>query len=385
MRVVNILSERALLAERRLRESERIYRAIGESIPFGVWICDPEGRHKYASESLLKLTGFTQADLTQFGWGKALHPADRERILQAWQQCVREQGVWDIEMRYRGIDGQDYPVLARGVPVKDDNGRILCWAGINLDIRHLKQAEAELQHQTEELKRSNRDLEQFAFVASHDMREPLRTVNIYTQMILRKIGKDRAPELEEFAGFVHDGVERMERLIQDLLALSRVIHGDIEKRPVDSNAAVQDALNLNREIAQAASAQFTVDDLPMVLAGEGHVTQVFQNLISNAIKYRKPDTSLLIRISAETRGAQALFRVSDNGIGFDPRYAEEIFRLFARLNGNKYEGAGLGLAICRRIVERYGGSIWAESKPDQGSTFCFTIPLAQQMRAHQAS
>lgn len=166
--------ERARTAERRLLESQRIYQAIGESIPFGIWICDADGRNRYISESLLKLTGLTQQECSGFGWARALHPEDREQLLTRWQECVNQAGIWDVEMRYRDTAGKYHPVLTRGVPVRDENGEIVSWAGISLDISRLKEAQAELRRQAEELRRSNRDLEQFAFVASHDMQETLR-------------------------------------------------------------------------------------------------------------------------------------------------------------------------------------------------------------------
>jgi light-regulated signal transduction histidine kinase (bacteriophytochrome) len=289
---------------------------------------------------------------------------------------VKKEGVWDVEMRYCGVDGKYHPVLTRGVPVRDDQGRIVHWAGINLDIGRLKETEAELQRQAEELRRSNRDLEQFAFVASHDIQEPLRTVNIYTQLLLRKT-ENRSPELDQFAGFVREGVLRMESLIRDLLEYSRVLQTGLDRQPVDSGRIVQQAVKLCQTSVQEARAEIETGSLPAVAAGEPHVLQLFQNLISNAIKYRKPAVPPRIGISGVVQGEQVLFKVADNGIGFDPVYAEKVFKLFTRLNGSQYAGTGLGLAICQRIVEQYGGRIWVDSRPDEGSTFFFTLPAAE--------
>jgi PAS domain S-box-containing protein len=376
--------ERARTAERRLRESERIYRAIGESIPFGIWIADAEGRSLYASEAILTLTGMTPEEWTESGWNRALHPEDRERVLAQWPNYVRDPRPWGEELRFRGVNGEYHPVLRCGVPVRDDDGRVLCWAGINLDISRLKEAEAELQLQAEELKRSNRDLEQFAFVASHDMQEPLRTVNIYTELLIRRMDEGRSEELNQFADYIHEGVARMERLIRDLLHYSRVIHGESESHAVDAGAAAREAVKVSQALVEQSGAQVTIDALPMVLAGEAHVTQVFQNLISNAIKYRREDAVPRVHISAEVQDGQARFRVEDNGMGFEPQYAEKVFGLFTRLHGNQYGGSGLGLAICQRIVERYGGSIGAESRVGEGSTFFFTLPAANGAGAQRA-
>jgi PAS domain S-box-containing protein len=333
---------------------------------------------------MLKLTGMTLGEWMESGWSRALHPEDRQRVLAQWPDYVREPRPWGEELRFRGVSGEYHPVLGCGVPVRDDNGRVLCWAGINLDISRLKEAEAELQLQAEELKRSNRDLEQFAFVASHDMREPLRTVNIYTDLLLRRMNEGRTEDLNQFADYIHEGVARMERLIRDLLHYSRVIHDESESHPVDAGAAAREALKVNQALVEQSGAEVTIDALPMVLAGEAHVTQVFQNLLSNAIKYRREDALPRIRISADLRDGQALFRVEDNGVGFESQYAEKVFRLFTRLHGNQFEGSGLGLAICQRIVERYGGSIGAESRVGEGSTFYFTLPAANGTKSQGA-
>jgi PAS domain S-box-containing protein len=149
------------LAEAALERSERLYRAIGETIDYGVWVCEPDGRNIYASPSFLKLVGITQEQCSNFGWGDVLHPDDAARTIAAWKECVQTGGRWDIEHRFRGVDGQWHPILARGVPVRDEQGRVLCWAGINLDIRRLKQTEAEVRRHAEELRATNEELTRF--------------------------------------------------------------------------------------------------------------------------------------------------------------------------------------------------------------------------------
>jgi PAS domain S-box-containing protein len=372
--------ERARNAEARLRESERLYRAIGESIPFGIWICDPQGRNTYVSESFLNLIGMTQEECSSLGWRNALHPDEADRAIAAWQECVRTNGVWDVEHRFRGKDGKYHPVLARGVPVRDDRGKTVCWAGINLDIRRLKDAEAQLERHANELKRSNRELEQFAFAASHDMREPLRIVNIYTELLLKSAQKNDLDQMGIFAANIHQGVDKLERLIRDLLHMSRAIHEETQRRLVSADDALDQAVSILAPLIGESEAVIERDPLPFVLADEGQLTQVFQNLLSNAMKYRKASASPRVRITAQPEGEHAVFTVEDNGIGFEPEYAQSIFGLFKRLHGREYEGTGIGLAICQRIVERYGGRIWAESTPEAGSKFYFTLPLASGAR-----
>ena len=367
--------ERRRGSEARLREANLVYRALGESIPFGVWICDRAGRNTYASSSFLRMVGMTQEQCSEYGWGNSLHPDQREATLAAWEECVRSGGTWDREHLFRGVDGVDHPVLARGVPVRDEDGSVLCWAGINLDIQRIKKTEVMLERQAADLARSNRELEQFAYVASHDLQEPLRMVNVYTELLLRESGGKLSSQSEEYARFVRQGVDRMLRLIDDLLAFSRVVHGDTERKPVEAGAALEQALSLCQQIMQDAGAVVKAQELPRVVAQEGPLTLIFQNLITNAIKYRRPEVTPRIEIQAAPEADTALFSVHDNGIGFDPAYAKTIFGLFKRLHGDEYPGTGMGLAICQRIVERFGGQIWADSKVGEGSTFYFQLPL----------
>ncbi len=237
------------------------------------------------------------------------------------------------------------------------------------DISERKQAEQELRH-------SHRELEEFAYVASHDLQEPLRMVNIYTQLIVKDLAGDRRT-LEGYAGFVQQGVKRMDGLIRDLLKYSRVIHK--EQAPVetaDLSVALQDAVAvLDSRIAETAAA-ITAPILPAVRGETKQMGQVFQNLLSNALKYRLPEVPPEICISAERDGTHWVISVRDNGIGFEPQYAERIFGLFKRLHKDEYPGTGLGLAICQRIIERYGGRLWAEGRPGNGATFFFALPAA---------
>jgi PAS domain S-box-containing protein len=228
--------------------------------------------------------------------------------------------------------------------------------------------------QRQELGRSNADLQQFAYIASHDLQEPLRMITSYLQLLERRY-KDRLDEnASEFIAYAVEGAARMKTLINDLLAYSRVgTHG----RPfeqVDCTASVKQAIaNLKLSIAES-QATITWDELPEIVADSTQLTQLFQNLISNAIKFRSADPPT-IHISAVSQAENWLFRVQDNGIGIEPQYADRIFVIFQRLhNRTEYPGTGIGLAICKKIIERHDGNIWIESEPGKGSTFCFTIP-----------
>ncbi|HTS76244.1 MAG TPA: ATP-binding protein [Bryobacteraceae bacterium] len=240
----------------------------------------------------------------------------------------------------------------------------------------LQERESLLLKQTEELARSNADLEQFAYVASHDLQEPLRMVAIYTELLARKFRGSLDAQSDGFVETILDGVHRLETLIRDLLAYSRTIHAEAPApERVDASEAVQRAIERLEMLVREAGASVEVAPLPEV-AGDGvALTQVFQNLLSNALKYRS-DGDVRIRVTAEPDGRAWLFSVEDNGIGIHPDYHETVFEPFKRLNSRQSRGSGVGLAICRRIIERHGGRIWVESSPGQGSKFRFTVPQA---------
>lgn len=236
-------------------------------------------------------------------------------------------------------------------------------------------------HQLKETHRNllqaNSDLEQFAFAASHDLQEPLRMVNTFTQLLLKRLDSTDG-KAQEFAGFIRSGVNRMELLLRDLLLYSRAIHENPEELhpPLNLSDALEDAMRTLTLELETVDARVSSGPLPKVKGNQTQLSLVFQNLLSNAIKYSKADVAPDIRIEEKQDKGECLIRIQDNGIGFDQKYADRVFELFQRLeNGNK-PGTGLGLAISRRIIQRHGGRIWAESEEGKGSCFSFTLPLA---------
>jgi signal transduction histidine kinase len=236
------------------------------------------------------------------------------------------------------------------------------------------QVEEDLARKVDELARSNADLEQFAYVASHDLQEPLRMVTAYTQLLAERYRGKLDENADKFIGYATEGAQRMQVLIQDLLAFSRVGRNGPGSGSVDCNAVLQEVVQTLDSAVQESGATVTHAELPTVWADRTQVAQLFQNLIGNAIKFRGKEPPA-VAMQAEKAGQQWQFSVSDNGIGIDPEHAENIFVVFQRLHARtEYPGNGIGLAICKKIVEHYGGKIWVESQAGQGSTFKFTLP-----------
>jgi signal transduction histidine kinase len=242
--------------------------------------------------------------------------------------------------------------------------------------RGLRQrAEKHLAEKAEELARSNADLEQFAYVASHDLQEPLRMVTAYTQLLAERYRGQLDENADKFIGYASEGALRMQVLIQDLLAYSRVGRKESAYGNVDCNLVMKEVLQSLASAIQESGAVITLGELPEVWADRTQMAQVFQNLIGNAIKFRQEDTPR-ISVQAEAADDHWLFTVSDNAIGIEPECAENVFVVFQRLHTRaEYPGNGIGLAICKKIIERYGGKIWVESQVGVGSSFKFTLPL----------
>jgi PAS domain S-box-containing protein len=240
----------------------------------------------------------------------------------------------------------------------------------------VKERTLELNVLVDELKRSNEELEQFAYVASHDLQEPLRTTASFAQLLKRRYEGKFDENADEFMDYIVDAAKRMQQMITDLLQYSRVMTKGGEFKSTDVEESIGTAILNLKSVIDENKAEITHDPLPTVIADSGQLVKVFQNLISNAIKYRKKDETPKIHVSARKDKGEYVFSVIDNGMGMDPQFTERIFTIFQRLHtGDEYEGTGIGLSIVKRIIERHGGRIWVESELSKGSTFYFTIPF----------
>jgi light-regulated signal transduction histidine kinase (bacteriophytochrome) len=288
--------------------------------------------------------------------GQPVHDVEAEAVLSVDGSQVR---LWlEVSADPLVLDGKRHVILAMN----------------NITAR--KKAEETLRRTAAELARSNNDLEQFAYVASHDLREPLRTVSGFVQLLQKKYADQLDAEARAFIGYAVDGAARMETLIKDLLAYARLGTRGREPVPTDAGAALRQVLDNLHESIRETAAEITHGELPAVRADPSQLTQLFQNLIGNAIKFRG-EAPPKIHVDASRDGDGWRFSVSDNGIGIEPKHQEQIFEVFRRLHRREqYEGTGIGLAICKKIVDRHGGRIWVESEPGQGATFSFTLPTS---------
>ena len=358
------------IAQAALRASEARFRHFADAMPQIVWTARADGHFDYYNERWYQFSGFSRDAFGDTSWEPILHPDDLENYRAVWRDSLESGEPFNIEYRFWDRREKRWRwFMGRALPARDTDGKIVKWFGSSIDIDDQKRVE-------DDLRRANQDLEQFAFSASHDLQEPLRSVKIYSELLASGYAQSLDGQALEFLTYLRNGATRMEMLVHDLLTYTQVTKFDKPTEPADAGEALAATLaNLAGAISEAG-AQVTWDPLPAIRVHSAHLQQLFQNLIGNAIKYRSPDRQATVHVSAvERENGNWVFAVKDNGIGIDPEYKERIFGLFKRLHTcDEYSGTGIGLAICQRIVERYHGRIWVESGAGQGSTFRFMLP-----------
>jgi PAS domain S-box-containing protein len=323
------------------------------------------------------ILGYSRDELLQLSLADFTHaedlPHEREELARL---MAREIPCFSIEKRCLRKDGEVIWVrVTSSLPAGADRPAPW-WMSVVEEITQRKRADEALRQTTAELARSNQDLEQFAYVASHDLQEPLRMVAGYLQLLSDRYRGRLDEKADKFIAYAVDGAERMSVLIRDLLAYSRVDSRSEQLLKTSAEEALCFALKNLASSIEESGAAIHYGPLPMVRADKAQLRQLFQNLVGNAVKFRSPDRPAEIQVSSQQDARHWLFTVRDNGIGFDEKYQDKIFLIFQRLQSRgKYPGTGIGLAICKRIVERHGGAIWATSQPGRGSAFHFTIPI----------
>jgi PAS domain S-box-containing protein len=363
-------------AEKHLAQMEGRYRGLLEAAPDAMVVVNQGGDIVLLNLQAEQQFGYRRNELLGQKVKNIIPEGFAERLvaddLRSAEDALAQQIGMGIELIARRKDGSEFPIELMLSPLANPEG-ILVTAAIR-DISIRKVADGNLARKVEELSRSNEELGQFAYIASHDLQEPLRMVASYTQLLSRRYKGKLDSDADEFIAFAVDGANRMQRLIQDLLIYSRVGTKENKLADISSEHALQQALkNLHGSI-QDTGAQVTHDQLPVIKADESQLVQLFQNLVGNAIKYQNPGTPRIHISAAAADRKQCTFSVHDNGLGIDPQYFERIFGMFQRLHKrDEFAGTGIGLAICKKIVERHGGNISVDSKPGEGSTFRFTL------------
>jgi PAS domain S-box-containing protein len=363
-------------AEAELVRSEEQFRKVFRGSPLGMALLASDFRYVQVNPALCRILGYTEQELLELTSIDITHPDDRKSgVLEAQEVFRGERNEFSIEKRYLTAQGASVWVRVHSTLLHDAEGRP--WRNLVLieDVTENKNTQNALAHRTEELVRSNKELEQFAYVISHDLQEPLRTISGYSKLLANRYKGKLDDQAQEFLSYLVGGTQRMSALIRDLLHYSQVTEDVDPTELVNLDEVIKIAL-LNLEVTiEDAGASVTADRLPAVPGRRIRLIQLFQNLISNALKYRHPERTGQVMIYAEHDSQSTLhICVEDNGIGIAPQHHERIFGIFQRLNGETYSGTGIGLALCRKIVEQHGGRLWVESQLGHGAIFRFTLP-----------
>lgn len=368
-----------------VKSSNRNYDMVALATNDAIWDWDLESNAvARTGQGLKTLFGYDphiSSEDNDF-WYKRIHPDDLQRVLEKQKQAITntEQMYWEDEYRFRRHDGKYAYVFDKGYIIRDQKGIAQRLIGATRDVTERKENEAlllelnnRLKQRADELTASNVELERFAYIASHDMQEPLRMITSFLQLFKKKYEDQIDETAEQYIHYAVDGAERMKKLIMDLLEYSRVGSNKDDLAEIEMNTLLHDVVNVFMARIAELKATVVVDDLPTIKANKTQLFQLFQNLLGNALKYHSGE-SAYVQIGGREETDHYAFFVRDNGIGIKPVFYEKIFVLFQRLHHkNEYSGTGIGLAICKKIVEKHGGKIWVESEPGKGSCFHFTI------------
>jgi PAS domain S-box-containing protein len=388
-----------------LRRSEERFWLLAETIPQKVWMADTRGAIHYLNQCWFDYTGLTYVQASGWGWLQMVHPAERQAEAARWTAAIERGDRMEIEHRLkRGSDSSYRWHLVRGAPLRDETGAIVQWVGISTDVddqrRQAELLERLVFERTRELERSNCRLEEFASVASHDLQEPLRKIQAFSDRLQIKCGLLLGKQGKEYIDRIINSATRMRNLINDILLFSRVSTNTQPLKPVDLEAAAREVISDLEGLIQQTGGSVQLGRLPTIHADPPLIRQLLQNLIGNGLKFHHSDRPPVVRLSArilpsseiiadEADIAWCEIAIEDNGIGFEEIYVDRIFQMFQRLHGRKeYEGTGMGLAICRSIVERHRGRITAHSTPGQGTTFLVTLPAQpgeEELTSHDGS
>jgi PAS domain S-box-containing protein len=357
-----------------LQREHDFVQALIDSMPGIYYLLDEAGNFVLWNKNLEVVTGYSDVELSGRSALDLFRGDDRGLVAERIAK-VFKGGRADVEATLVTKEGNETPYYFTGVRVVLNGSPFL--TGVGVDIAERLQASRALEEKTVEIERSNAELEQFAYVASHDLREPLRMISSYVGLLEKRYGDKLDVEAKEFIAFAKDGAQRMDHLVLDLLEYSRVGRNAHPKTPKDIRMLIDEALaNLSLAIEENEAKVEIKGEMPTLVCSGHEIIRLFQNLIANAIKYRHAGRKPVIQVECKRVKSDWVFSVTDNGIGIEPKYFERIFLVFQRLHSRKdYEGTGIGLAVCKKIVEHHGGRVWVDSAPGLGATFSFSIPV----------
>ena len=346
---------------------------LADASPAIIFIEDTAANPYYFNKSLLNFTGKQNCEDLKPVWNSLIHPKDIDAFNEIRTARAKMQS-YSCEYRLQKFDGTYRSLFVIGTPIISNTGILNGYMNSGLDITEIKESQRKILQLSHELKQSNEELEQFTYVTSHDLQEPLRMITGYVQLIQKNIEKGNLGSINEFMAFVLDGTARMQLLITDLLQLSRVNRKALPFASVNAREVVNVALTHLAAQIKDSGAQIICGDLPVINGDTFQLVSLFENLIENAIKFRDKERLPHITISADEKEDKYVFCIKDNGIGIENKFHNRIFAIFQRLHTRaEFEGTGIGLAVCKKIVERHGGEIWVASEPGAGSTFYFSI------------
>ena len=357
-----------------IKQSEELFRILFYSSPIGTYIVQG-GDFQLVNHRLARILGYEEDELIGRRSLGFVHPEDRNTVKGSAVRMLKGDHSLGYEYRIVTKQAKVKWVMETVAPIFYQGRRATL--GNLTDVTEHKRMEERLRQITAEMQRSNNELEQFAYVISHDLQEPLRMISSYTQLLAKRYSSKLDADADEFIAYSVDGAKRMQALLHDLLEYSRVGTRGKPFTWVDCKEVVEQTIANLKIAIEESGASVTYDTLPALMGDEGQLVQLFQNLIGNAIKFHREEPPC-VHISAQRKQNVVAFSAKDNGIGIDPQYRQVIFEIFRRLHTREeYPGTGMGLSICKKIVERHGGHIWVQSQLGQGSTFHFTIQVAE--------
>jgi PAS domain S-box-containing protein len=370
-------------AERAVQSSEAQLRLISDNLPAAVSYVNTTGKYVRVNRTYEQWFGLPRSSIERRHMRELLSEAEWERKREDVERVLRGDQVFSEStlVLHRELRHINWSYT----PDRDERGGVRGFIVLGFDITDRKLAEEALGAHAAALARSNADLQEFAYVISHDLQEPLRTIGGFTDLLARRYKGRLDSDANEFLDFMLGGVQRMNRLIQDVLRYARLERSEQQPTSVDMHRVFRSVISSLRHAIEESDAEITHSELPTIIGDEGRLSQLLQNLLANGIKYRRPDVPLKIALNAEHHGDHWVFTVTDNGRGFPAEDTTRIFGLFTRVHGREIPGTGVGLAICRKIIEQHGGRIWAHAERDRGTTFYFTLPAMMHVGASASS